>query len=77
MLHTYAGMVKPGVEFVQTAIVSIDPSNRRVVTEAGTYDADILVVALGADLVPDATPGSSRAATSSTRSPAQRSPAPR
>jgi sulfide:quinone oxidoreductase len=57
VLHRYAGMVKPGVEFVQTAILSIDPNTRRVVTEAGTYDADILVVALGADLVPDVTPG--------------------
>jgi sulfide:quinone oxidoreductase len=57
VLHTYAGMVKPGVKFVQTAVLSIDPNTRRVVTEAGAYDADILVVALGADLVPDFTPG--------------------
>ncbi|HEX4018528.1 MAG TPA: FAD/NAD(P)-binding oxidoreductase [Frankiaceae bacterium] len=57
LTHPYAGVVKPGVEFVQTTVVSIDPESRRVVTEAGTYEADILVVALGADLVPEATPG--------------------
>ncbi len=57
VLHRYAGMVKPGVEFVQATVLSIDPHSRRVVTDAGSYDADILVVALGADLVPEATPG--------------------
>jgi sulfide:quinone oxidoreductase len=57
VLHLFAGMATPGVEFVQTTILSIDPQSRRVVTEAGAYDADILVVALGADLVPEATPG--------------------
>ncbi|HEX4428811.1 MAG TPA: FAD/NAD(P)-binding oxidoreductase [Frankiaceae bacterium] len=55
--HPYAGVVRPGVEFVQSAVLSIDAQNRRVVTEAGEYDADILVVALGADLAPEATPG--------------------
>ena len=57
VMHPYAGMVKPGVEFVQTTVLSIVPESRRVVTEAGIYDADILVVALGADLFPEATPG--------------------
>ena len=33
------------------------PNTKRVETDAGTFDADILVVALGADLHPDATPG--------------------
>jgi sulfide:quinone oxidoreductase len=46
--------VKPGVRFVQTAIRSIDPVQRRVETDA---DADVMVVALGADLDPSATPG--------------------
>ena len=53
----YRDLTKPGVEFRQERIVSIDPRAKRVVTEAGTYDADILVVALGADLDPAATPG--------------------
>jgi sulfide:quinone oxidoreductase len=55
--HTYAGLVKPGVRFVQATIRSIDPLAKRVETDAGAFDADILVVALGADLYPEATPG--------------------
>ena len=55
--NAYSDIVKPGVQFVQSTIRSIDPIGRRVVTDAGTFDADILVVALGADLHPDATPG--------------------
>jgi sulfide:quinone oxidoreductase len=55
--HPYADLVKPGVRFVQASIQSIDPTTKRVVTDAGSFDADILVVALGADLDPAATPG--------------------
>ena len=55
--HPYRDTAKPGVRFVQSTIRSIDPAARRVVTDAGTFDADILVVALGADLDPAATPG--------------------
>ena len=55
--HPYHDLVKPGVRFVQAAIHSIDPSNKRVETDAGTFDADLLVVALGADLHPEATAG--------------------
>ncbi len=56
-MHRYVDVVKPGVTFVAATITSIDPISKRVETEAGTYDAEILVVALGADLHPDATPG--------------------
>lgn len=55
--HPYRDLVKPGVTFVQSSITSVDPVARRVVTEAGTFDGDVLVVALGADLDPAATPG--------------------
>jgi sulfide:quinone oxidoreductase len=55
--HPYRDIVKPGVRLVQSTIRSIDPATRRVVTDAGSFDADILVVALGADLDPGATPG--------------------
>jgi sulfide:quinone oxidoreductase len=55
--HPYRELVKPGVRFVQTAIRSIDPVRRRVETDAGAFDADVMVVALGADLDPSATPG--------------------
>jgi sulfide:quinone oxidoreductase len=53
----YRDIAKPGVEFRQETIVSIDPDARRTVTDRGTYDADVLVVALGADLDTAATPG--------------------
>ncbi|HET7050518.1 MAG TPA: FAD/NAD(P)-binding oxidoreductase [Solirubrobacteraceae bacterium] len=53
----YAEIVKPGVRFVQSTIRTIDPETRRVGTDAGEFDADVLVVALGADLDPQATPG--------------------
>jgi sulfide:quinone oxidoreductase len=57
VLHPYRDLVKPGVRFVQATVQSIDPNAKRVETDAGTFDADILVVALGADLDPGATPG--------------------
>jgi sulfide:quinone oxidoreductase len=55
--HSYTDVVKPGVQFVQATIRSIDPVAKHVETDAGSFDADILVVALGADLEPSATPG--------------------
>lgn len=53
----YRDVAKPSVEFRQETITSIDPVAKRVVTDQGSYDADVLVVALGADLDPAATPG--------------------
>jgi sulfide:quinone oxidoreductase len=53
----YARLEKPSVRFACETILSIDPESRRVVTDAATYEPDILVVALGADLDPGATPG--------------------
>ena len=47
----------PGVTFRQESVLSIDPERKRVVTNAAVHDADVLVVALGADLAPGATPG--------------------
>jgi sulfide:quinone oxidoreductase len=55
--HPYRDVVKPGVRFVQTTIRSIDPERRRVETDGGIFDGDVMVVALGADLDPAATPG--------------------
>jgi len=55
--HRYADIVKPGVRFLQTAIRDIDPVAKLVTTDDGEIEADIIVVALGADLQPEATPG--------------------
>ncbi|MDQ1431308.1 MAG: sulfide:quinone oxidoreductase, partial [Actinomycetota bacterium] len=57
VVHPYRDLVKPGVQFVQTTVRAIDPDARHVETDAGPFDADLLVVALGADLDPAATPG--------------------
>ena len=54
---SYSNIVKPGVRFRQETITSIDPETRRVTTNNGTYEADVLVVALGADYDLAATPG--------------------
>ena len=55
--HAYRDAVKPGVRFIQAAVQSIDPDAKRVETDAGLFEADVMVVALGADLDPAATPG--------------------
>lgn len=61
--HAYRDLVKPGVRFIQTDVHSIDPTTKRVVTGAGTFDADFLIVALGADIDLSATPGLSEEGT--------------
>src|SRR6476659_2163416 len=53
----YARVEKPGVRLVHETVISIDPGARRVTTDANVHEADVLVVALGADYDYDATPG--------------------
>lgn len=53
----YAEIASPHVRFRQETVTSIDPGARRVATDIGTYEADVLVVALGADYDLAATPG--------------------
>jgi sulfide:quinone oxidoreductase len=53
----YRLLVKPGVRFRQETIIDINPESRRVTTEQGSYEADVLVVGLGADYDVAATPG--------------------
>ena len=55
--HPYRPMARPGLRFTQSPIRSIDPERRSVMTDAGPFEADVMVVALGADLDPSATPG--------------------
>ena len=57
VFHPYSSIAKPGLRFTQTTVRSINPEKRSVVTDAGTFESDIMVVALGADLDPSATPG--------------------
>jgi sulfide:quinone oxidoreductase len=53
----YSDISKPGVRVLRETITAIDPEARRVSTDAGVHEADVLVVALGADYDMDATPG--------------------
>ncbi len=53
----YRQIAKPGVRVLRETITAIDAEARRVTTDAGTHDADVLVIALGADYDFDATPG--------------------
>jgi sulfide:quinone oxidoreductase len=53
----YRDVAKPGVRFLQQTVTAIDPEARRVTTDAEAHEADVLVVALGADYDLDATPG--------------------
>lgn len=53
----YSRFSKPGVAFRRERVLEIDPATRRVVTDAASYDPDLLVVALGAGYDLDATPG--------------------
>ncbi len=55
-LH-YRDIHKDGVEFRQETVTGVDPVARRVTTDASAYDADFLVVAMGADYDMAATPG--------------------
>lgn len=53
----YRRFTRPGVRFVQEEIIAVDPTARRVTTSGGTYEAEFLVIALGADFDLAATPG--------------------
>jgi sulfide:quinone oxidoreductase len=53
----YSDIATPGVRFRQETVTAIDPVGRRVTTDLDEYQADILLVALGADYDIAATPG--------------------
>jgi sulfide:quinone oxidoreductase len=53
----YRHIAKPGVRILRETVTAIDPEMRRVTTDAGSHDADALVIALGADYDMEATPG--------------------
>jgi sulfide:quinone oxidoreductase len=53
----YAEIAKPGVRMLRETVTAIDPEARRVTTDAGVHEADVLVIALGADYDVEGTPG--------------------
>ena len=56
------GLLSPGIEVVEAEVRSIDVKARRVETPAQSFVFDYLVIALGAELAPDAIPGLAAAA---------------
>lgn len=50
-------LVRPGVEVIRAEVQAIDPERTRVVADGRELGYDALIVALGADLAPDALPG--------------------
>lgn len=53
----YDDFDKPGVRLLRETITAIDPHALQVTTDRDVHEADVLVVALGADYAFDATPG--------------------
>ena len=53
----YSDFTKPNVKLVKETVTAIDPEAKAVTTDGSEYEADALVVALGADYDMDATPG--------------------
>ena len=55
-------LLATGIDLVQGEVLSIDPAMREVATDSRQLAFDYLVIALGAELAPDAMPGFSDAA---------------
>lgn len=53
----YSSIAKPGVRVLQQTVTAIDPVAKRVTTDQDEFEADHMVIALGADYDLDATPG--------------------
>ncbi|WP_254528492.1 NAD(P)/FAD-dependent oxidoreductase [Natrinema gelatinilyticum] len=51
------GLLRDGIEFVQSAVTGVDPDSKTVELADGKLSYDYLVVALGHRLAPEATPG--------------------
>jgi sulfide:quinone oxidoreductase len=53
----YSNIVKPGIKFIRDTVTTIDPVAKIVTTISKSFEADVLVIALGADYDMNATPG--------------------
>ncbi|MEV4285541.1 FAD/NAD(P)-binding oxidoreductase [Nonomuraea bangladeshensis] len=57
VVYRPAPAVLPGVDLVKATVKLVDPERKRVVTSEEEFAGDALVIALGAELAPSATPG--------------------
>lgn len=48
---------RKGIEWVHAEVDKIDPQGKRVHTSSGTLEGDYIIIALGAEKLPDAMPG--------------------
>ncbi|MCA3575282.1 MAG: FAD-dependent oxidoreductase [Aestuariivirga sp.] len=55
--NPYSDYAKPGVRLLRETITAIDAEAKRVTTDKTVHEADILVIALGADYDVSSTPG--------------------
>ena len=55
-------LLRPGIEIVRSHVREVDPVSRRVATDTEELIGDAVVIALGAELAPDAVPGYADAA---------------
>ena len=53
----YQNLAPDNIHFVQDTIEEIDPDRQQVITRNGRFNYDYLLVALGAELAPNLTPG--------------------
>ena len=51
------GLLRSGIEFINSSVREIDPERRRVVTENGELRGDAIVIALGAEMAPQTSVG--------------------
>lgn len=51
------GLTESGIGFIQAEVESIDPASRSVVVGGKSFEADALLIALGAEHTPEAVPG--------------------
>ncbi len=58
-----ADLLRDGVSFLQAEVIGLDPAGQRVHTDRGELPYDALVVALGAEVVPEMVPGLEEAIT--------------
>jgi len=57
-----ARLKRPGIEWIHAQVQEVDPETRTAETDAGTLTGDYLVLALGAELVPESVVGFSESA---------------
>lgn len=55
--NPYSAYAKPGVRLLREAVTAIDAEAKRVTTDRAVHEADVLVIALGADYDVSGTPG--------------------